>query len=266
MRQKNYMIIAYRLIKHYLKQFFFQPQGYLFTLASMGIWGAVSLFVTGKILPQMGTILSTFGLMQFSGVIAGIAMQVAYRDIFPIIMDFEDKKNIYHELGFPIPAIYLFLSKLISQTIAYFIVCISLIPVCKIILWNEIIFSAFNWTQFFIALISACLLFSSMVFFLISFIPQIRFAGLAWAFFIFPLWFLGGFQFSWNYLYQCNKIVAYLDFLNPIIYINESLKIALIQIKSFLPFQCLIGTIFIFTIVFFSIGYMRIKKRLDILD
>lgn len=263
MIKKEYIIIMYRLMVQYTTQLF--KQSFLLSLASMGTWGGISLYITGRVLPHMGMTMLNFGLMQFSGIISGIAMQVSYRDIFPYIMDFEDKKNIYHEIGYPIPSQYLFLSKFFSHAIFYFFVAISLIPLCKLILWDDIILSSFHLSYFLISLFSACLLFSAMVFFIVSFINHIRFAGLAWSFFIFPLWFLGGFQFSWNYLYNCNKYIALLDLLNPIIYINESLKIAIMKISSFLPFFLHIFIILSFTVIFFMIGTKRIKKKLDII-
>ena len=80
---------------------------------------------------------------------------------------------------------------------------------------------------------------------------------------VYPLWFLGGFQFSWKVLHDCSPTLATLNLLNPYVYSMESMRAAALGQHDYLPFWYCIGALVLFTIMFASWGIIRLKKRLD---
>jgi ABC-type multidrug transport system permease subunit len=229
---------------------------------NMALWVVISLFVTSYILPKMGLV-SNYGLIQFAGVLATIGLFESYSYIFPFLADLEGREIIYYELGFPIPPLCLFLSKVISNAIAFILLAFCMIPISKCLLWDIIFLQNFNWFYLIIMLVSSNIFFATMILVIISFVKNMSKIGNVWSRFIFPIWFLGGFQFSWKYLYETNKILAYIDLCNPIIYINEGFKIAILQQEGLCSFWVCIFIICLFSLSCFYIGYRRLKKRLD---
>lgn len=235
---------------------------FLGKLIDISLWALISLFVTTYILPKMGLI-DNYGLVQFAGILATVGMFEAYSAVYPFIADLDGKQMIYHELGFPIPSICLFVSKLIAKAISFILLTLCMIPISKCLLWNIIFLENFNWFYLTVIIVSANIFFASMSFIIIGFIKNMTKMDHVWYRFIFPIWFMGGFQFSWKYLYQTNQFIAYLDLFNPIIYINEAFKIAILKEPGLCSFWLCILIIFLFSLFCFYLGYIRLKKRLD---
>ena len=81
---------------------------------------------------------------------------------------------------------------------------------------------------------------------------------------MFPLWFLGGFQFSWKALYNLNHYIGYLGLISPYTYAHEAARVAVLGQHDFLPFWFCIGVLVIGSITFGVLGYLGIKRSLDL--
>ena len=84
-----------------------------------------------------------------------------------------------------------------------------------------------------------------------------------WVRIVFPLWFLGGFEFSWNSVHLIAPKLSYLLLLNPIIYMTEGVRAALLGQDGMISFWicCLV-----LSVMFVGVGYWSfkaLKKRLD---
>ena len=87
--------------------------------------------------------------------------------------------------------------------------------------------------------------------------------GSVWARYIFPMWFMGGFQFSWTALHHVLPIVAYINLLNPMIYITEAMRVALLGQADYINFWLCLVAMVIFSCVCFAAGMRNLKQRLD---
>lgn len=251
------------IIKNIIFQYLFLLKNIFFDrLINISLWALISLFVTGYILPKMGLV-ENFGLIQFSGVLATVGLFEAYYSIFPFMVDIEGSEIIYHELSTPINSIFIFLSRCISNGIFFIILTLFMIPIGKLLLWNIIFLKNFNWGYLITIIIVANIFYSSFVLLIVSLVKNMHVVSNVWSRCIFPLWFLGGFQFSWEYLYETNKFLAYIDLLNPIIYINEGFKIAILNKNGLCLFSNCIIIILLFSFFSFFIGYYKIRKKLD---
>ena len=130
-------------------------------------------------------------------------------------------------------------------------------------LWNQIIFSEINFLKLIVAFLSIGLFFGFFTLFMISITKDILKLDNAFMRFSYPLWFLGGFQFSWAVLYEYSPTLAKINLINPYIYATEAMRGIIIGPQGFLPFWYCIGALFCLTVVAGSIGIIKIKKRLD---
>ena len=84
-----------------------------------------------------------------------------------------------------------------------------------------------------------------------------------WTRFIFPLWFLGGFQFSWQIVYGISKPLSYVMLANPVTYVMEGLRAATLGQAGYIHFWICVGMLCAFSIATGTLAYRGLKKRLD---
>jgi ABC-type polysaccharide/polyol phosphate export permease len=77
------------------------------------------------------------------------------------------------------------------------------------------------------------------------------------------MWFMGGFAFSWQALYNVWPALAWVDLANPMIYVTESTRVAILGQENFLNFWLCLVAITFFSVLCFVVGMSKIKKRLD---
>lgn len=230
------------------------------------IRASLSLFVTGIVLPNMG-LTSNFINLQFATLMASIGLFESYTEIFLLADDMNNKKFINFEFSYPMSSFLLFVVKILCYTIKFIIYSIIVGFLCKIIFFNYISLSKIMIFKTILSIILANIFYGSFIIFVYSFVKNIMQMGHVWSRFIFPLWFMGGFQFSWYALWQVNKYIAYCNLFNPILYISEIFKHALFnnQDPFFFSFYSNVYILLLFTIVFFLIGYKRLQKKLEFL-
>ena len=138
-----------------------------------------------------------------------------------------------------------------------------ILPIGKLVLWNQVNLAQINYPKLLLALIFQNIFYACFTIFAGSLIDSMSKLGMVWSRCIFPMWFMGGFQFSWMALYSVTPIVAWINLLNPMIYITESTRIALLGQADFINFWLCLGMITIFSIVSFAVGLWNLKKQLD---
>jgi ABC-type multidrug transport system permease subunit len=82
---------------------------------------------------------------------------------------------------------------------------------------------------------------------------------------IFPMWFLGGFQFSWLVLYKINPYLGWFSLLSPFTYANEASRSSILGPENFLSFWLCIAILGIGSIVLGYQGYVMVKRKVDLI-
>jgi ABC-type polysaccharide/polyol phosphate export permease len=155
------------------------------------------------------------------------------------------------------------LSKCIYYSCIYTIYSLCILPVGKIILWNSLDLTRIHYPKFILIVVLQNIFYACFTISVSSLIKGIAHMGSIWARYIFPLWFMGGFQFSWSALYHVSPYVAYITLLNPVIYITEATRAALLGQENYINFWFCLVMITIFSVISFYIGIRNLKKRLD---
>lgn len=226
------------------------------------IWVVLTIFVTGYIMPYFG-LSDSFGVFQFGGVIAAVGLFELYISAVDLLVDFEGDRVIDYNLTLPIPSWLAIISKAGYYFILYLLLTLSILPIGKLLLWNQLDLMQIHYFKLLLAIIFQCLFYSCFVIWAASVIDNMSKLGMVWARFIFPMWFMGGFQFSWIALYHVLPIVAWINLLNPMIYITESTRVAILGQSDYLNFwMCLVAILF-FSAICLAQGMRNLKKRLD---
>lgn len=228
----------------------------------LAIWSVLSLFVIGYIMPSFG-LSNDFGLFQVGGIIATIGLFEIYPFIINLVLDFEGDRAIDYNLTLPASSLIVVIQKMVHFFITAVILTFILIPICKLSMWNKFDLMQVNYLKLVLAIIFANAFYASFVILVASIVPNMSRIGAVWMRLIFPMWFMGGYLHSWSSLKEVAPAIAYIDLFNPIIYVTESIRGAIIGPENFIHFWFCLAAMALATLICSIVGFYRLKKRLD---
>lgn len=230
-------------------------------IIDIGIWVILTILVTGYVMPYFGLV--NFGPFQFCGVIAAVGLFELYSNVVDVVSDLEGDRVINYNLTLPIPSIWALISKSAYYFIIYVLLTTTMLPIGLVCLWNQVHLLHISYYKLALAIIFQSIFFSCFVLWAASMIENMGKLGTVWARFIFPMWFMGGFQFSWFALYQAMPMIAYLNVINPMIYITESTRAAMLGQEGYVNFWVCLIAIIGYSALCLLLGISNLKKRLD---
>lgn len=224
-------------------------------------WVLLSLVVYQFIMPELGWIFKGEFLLvscviskSFFGIMDNVTSAVA---------DLDGNKTISYDMTLPISHTMLFIKIAISNTIYAFLLALMIIPAGKLLLWNHLSFPYFCFPKFIIIITLSSLLagfFSLCIIAITKTVVQIE---NVWGGIIFPMFCLGGFEFTWKTMHSVSPILAYLDLCNPLVFMFEGMRAATLDPALSLPFWYCAGALILFMIPMGYVGIYLLKKRLD---
>ena len=225
------------------------------------IWGALCMGVFEYIMPSIG--LAGYGMFIGASTAASWGFFEVTENVAGFISDLHGNKSISYYLTLPLPQWMVFLRLSVSSAIKAFCIAIFFVPFAKLILWNSFTFANFSIVKFLIIFPLVHIFYGSFSLFLAMRIESIEKIGNIWLRIVYPLWWLGCFQFSWATLHAAAPTVAYINLLNPLVYAMEGVRNAMLGSEGSLPFINCVVMIMLFTALFLWIGIRGLKKRLD---
>lgn len=226
------------------------------------LWGGITLVVMAHVMPLLG--LKNFGLFQAATVFVGVVGFEIYHQLFLMAMNIEHRKHLFYLFTLPIPVSLVFAQKVIFYTINGLILSVLMIPLSKIILWNQMDLTTISWGYLFLTLLVTSFFFSCFLLFLLKYAKKTDQVEHLFMRLMYPLWFLGGFQFAWKTIYDLNPYIGYVGLLSPHTYAHEAARVAVLGQSGFLPFWICITVLLIGSAVFGIVGYLGVKRNLDL--
>lgn len=259
MNKTSYLNVCKNLIHADLIIF---KQSFFDKFIDLAIWVILTITVTGYIMPFFG-LSHSFGVFQLGGVIAATGLFELYSNAVDLVSDFEGDRVINYNLTLPIPSWMVIMSKAAYYFITYCVLAVCMLPFGKICLWNQLDLASIAYGKLLLAILFQSMFFACFVLWASSIIANMTKLGNIWARYIFPMWFMGGFQFSWISLYTVLPVVAYINLLNPMIYITEAIRTAIQGQADYINFWLCLAAITMFSILCFTLSLRNLKKRLD---
>ncbi|HEV2917336.1 MAG TPA: ABC transporter permease [Candidatus Babeliales bacterium] len=231
-------------------------------LLNITIWAVLSLVVTIYIMPFFG-LSADFGIFQLGGILAAVGLFEVYNSTVEMVADLEGDQIINYTLTLPAPSWLILLSRVLYYFILYLTLAILIVPIGMILVWNQIDFSTMHMALLVLTLCIQSIFYAAFALWSSSMVTNMTQMGNIWSRFIFPMWFMGGFQFSWLSLYNALPVVAIINLINPMIYITEAVRTALIGQNGYINSALCLLVILLFSGICFVAGFYNLKKRLD---
>lgn len=227
------------------------------------IWFSLTVLVFQYLMGYAG--LKNFGLFIAISTMGSCGLFNAMNFATEMISDLESERALSYYLTLPLPQWMVFVRIAISNGLQALMIALLYIPFAKLFLWNQFQLMQVHWIKFIVIFLLAHLFYGFISLFLASCIKSLNLIENVWLRVVWPLWYLGCYQFSWQSLYETSPILAYCSLVNPITYIMEGLRSSVFNPADSLPFYRCIIMIVLFTVVFGWLGMCRLKKRLDCL-
>ncbi len=226
------------------------------------VWITITMIVFAYIFPNLG-MTKNFGPMWLASSIATWAIFEAWPSTITFLSDIDGNNTISSQLILPIPSWLILVKRALGYAINTIVTGLIILPIGKLILWNNISFANFSVIKFLVIIVTMNMFANSFSHFLITLIPDINNIEKAFIRVLFPLWFLGGAQFPWYVINKMSPIFGKIILLNPFIYMMEGIRAAILGQSNFLPFWYCVAALWLFTFIFGTIAVVRLKKRLD---
>lgn len=182
-----------------------------------------------------------------------------------LVRDMHTSRSIDYYLTLPIPQWMVFCRVAISAALQSIIVVGLVLPLTKLILWNQLELGAINWFKFVPVFILVHLMYGFFTIWVASLINGIHQLVNAWARFINPMWLVGGYSFKWSMLYAVSPWVGYISLFNPTVHAYEAMRGAVLGQSGYIPFWYCMGAFVLFCCGFGYFGTTRMMRRLDCL-
>ena len=231
-------------------------------LFDLFIWIVTMVLVTTYLMPSFGLSTSYAGFLIASLVVSAGLFEL-YASVTNLIGDFEGNDITSFYLTLPMPSGLVFIEKMAYYTINTATMGIFILPISKLLAWNNFDLSNVSFFKFIVIFMLANIFYATFTIWITSRVPGMEKIGSVWMRFVYPLWFLGGFQYSWQVLYDYNPTLAYVSLINPMFYVMEGSRAAILGQEGSLNFWLCIGMLILFTILCGWHGMKRLKKRLD---
>jgi ABC-2 type transport system permease protein len=237
-------------------------EAFLDKVINLSIWVTCTIIIMGYIMPLLG-LNPDYGVFQLGGLVGSAGLFEVFPSVMNLVVDYEGDRLISYQLTLPVPSWLIFIKIICNYAINAIVLGIIVVPLGKLILWNQFDLTKISIIPFFLVLIITGIFFGVFTLFISSLVKNMATIENVWMRVLFPLWFFGGFQFSWYVLYQLVPKLAYINLLNPITYIMEGMRATLLGQEGYIHYiYCLVALVF-FSILFGVIAIARLKKRLD---
>ncbi len=226
------------------------------------IWILVTGLVSAYIMPALG-VANNYGAFMVATMCSTSGLFQAFGYIAEMLADFEGDKVINYNLTLPFPSWMVFLRLVIFYTISFMFLGCLVLPVGKLMLWNSFSLTSVFYGKYLLMFVVSNVFYAVFALWITSFVPTLNLMDRVWVRMIFPLWFLGCFQFSWAALQSVSPVIAYLDLLNPITYVAEGMRAAILGQEGSLNFWACLTVLVVFAVFCGWHAMVRLKKRLD---
>ncbi len=227
------------------------------------VWSASSILVAHHMMPLFGITNPQYGTFTLIGNLAIWGLLEMLTSVAMFLGDLEGERAITYYTSLPMPTSMVFIEQALASAYRSIASSILIFPLGKLILGNSLQLSDIHWVKFITACILVNLFYGFLTILVTGYIKNLAALTMVRSRIIFPLWFLGGSQFTWKMLYKVSPKIACASLCNPIVYIMDGMRAAVLAPENYLPFwNCMMMIIF-FSIVCGYFGIQKLKQRLD---
>lgn len=260
------MLKSIRIFLEFLKRdaYIYWPRTADFFINYSIIYPLIFSFAIGYLQTNLffGPGFEKIGLTVFVGHIIIILFVLANNLTMNLLFDLEGVRFIDYQICILSPRLVL-LERIIFASIYTFIMALPFFPVAKLLLTSVFPMQNISWPLVIIMLYAGALCCAAYHQFAACAIESSHRMRSFWMRFNFFMITLGGIFTPWYVTYKFSSILGYLMLLNPLVYITEGLRQAIIGGPEFLSIWLCVPALLLFSAIFIKLGWIFFKKKVD---
>lgn len=257
------LCVMYVLLERELLQF---KTFFINNFFDAAIWVSLTLCMFRYTFAKAGMDGSDFALFMISGNVVSWGLLEIMGPLTHLVSDITGKRSLEYTLTLPIVHRLVFVTMGISFALKSMLSSMLVLPIAKLVFWNELSFTSIAWGKFIAIFILQNFFFGFLTLFLASILYDIRAIRHVFRRFVFPLWWLGGYTFSFNQVYNYSPKLSYLALCNPLLYAFEGIRGAILGQQGYINFWCCLLMLFIATSVLACFAINNLFTRLDCVE
>lgn len=198
----------------------------------------------------------------FTGYILLIIMIFTYQRNIELLFDLENKRFIDYQITVLHPFLVL-LERIIFTALFTFVISLPFYPVAKLILPSYIDTSNTSWPKVLLFLLLGSLCASAYHLLAACIVKKSSNIDSIWARANIVLIDFGGLWIPWIAMNHYSQTLGYLVYLNPLIYLSEGMKGAILGGGQFLDFGICVTMLILFSVLFTGTCWLIFKRRVD---
>ena len=226
------------------------------------IWILSMIVVFAYVMPAFG-LTKDYGIFILASMCSSAGLFQSFNYVAEMVADFQGPRVISYHFSLPVPSWLLFIRLIVYYTIAFSLLGIFILPIGKLFLWHSFSLAQVSYAKYAIMLVLINIFYGSLSLVTTSYVKNLSRIDSVWMRIIYPLWFFGCFQFSWQSLYKVSPVFAQINLLNPLTYMAEGMRATVLGQEGSLNFWLCAAAIVLFSVVFAWHAIVRFKKRLD---
>lgn len=199
----------------------------------------------------------------FLSTITQITFSISYGIAFNYVADLHNNRFINYQIILPMPKLFLFAEYILVFMIEISLVSLPLIISASLFLGPLFPVADANWPAAVLIYLLATFFYAALFLYLAFNCPYTWFLDNVWPRRLAILFLFGCSFFTWKKLYNFSPYLATLFLLNPVTFIHEGFRAALLGGNDYLPLWICIPVVFLFCLLIIFLLTRAIKKRLD---
>jgi len=227
------------------------------------VWATVNTVIANYVFPELG-MPRQFGVFFLAGLFASIGFFELYGKVAELVRDMTGDRPLLYYATLPLSLPLFVLRLVMSGALTSTIVGLVILPVGKLLLGNGLDLSAIRWGYLSCMIVLANILYAAAAVLIATFIHRLENINNVWIRVAYPVWFMGCYQFSYQALKNALPNVAFINLLNPAVYVVEGVRAALIGQEGFLPIELCCGVVASAAVIFIVASIISLRARLDL--
>lgn len=228
------------------------------------IWVVLTVIIFQYVFPQMGMSQDYAVFMACANCMSWGFFEVM-GNVARLVGDLIGPKAIEYDLTLPLPQWLVFTRLAISNALQAMAIALFILPISKLVLWEQFNFAQVSFGKFAVIFVLGNMFYGFFSLWLASITKNMDAINNVWMRVVFPLWWVGGYQFSWGTMNKMAPRFAKVCLLNPLVYSFEGIRAAILGQEGFINVWYCAGALILASIVVGYIGTRRMMARLDCL-
>lgn len=252
-------------LQFFLRDFYvYRRKSWTYIINYCLIYPVINSFFLGYVFPSLyfGPNSSLAATTLFAGTIVANLVVLANLVNIGLLFDLENTRYIDYQITLLSPRLVI-VQRILFTSLFTFIILLPFFPIAKLILGSWFVSTNTSWPALVLIMYLSALCCSAYTQWYACIIPSSRNLRSYWMRINTFLIAFAGMFFPWHVMKQFSSLLGYILLLNPLLYITEGLRQAILGSSQYMPLWICCSMLILWTGILTILSWYFFKKRVD---